>query len=56
MVTDGTATQGDIQNGKGDFFNDVLQILLEQCSGKALYKRPKVPGLSFPYPFDEHRR
>lgn len=48
MVAEGTATQGDIQNGKGDFFNDVLQILLEQCSGKALYKRPKVPGLSFP--------
>ena len=24
LVADGTATQGDIQNGKGDFFNDVL--------------------------------
>lgn len=47
MVADNLATQGDIQNGKGDFFNDVLQILLEQCSGKKLHKRPKVPGLSF---------
>jgi hypothetical protein len=48
LVADGTATQGDIQNGKGDFFNDVLQVLLEQCSGKHLGTRPKVRGLSFP--------
>ena len=48
MVADSTASQGDIQNGKGDFFNDVLQVLLEHCSGKKLHTRPKVPGLSFP--------
>jgi hypothetical protein len=48
MVAAGATTQGDRQNGKGDFFNDVLQILLEQCSGKPLGKRPKVRGLSFP--------
>lgn len=48
MVAEGIATQGDIQNGKGDFFNDVLQALLERCSDKRLGKRPKVAGLSFP--------
>lgn len=47
LVADGTATQGDIQNGKGDFFNDVLALILENCSGKALFTRPGVPGLSF---------
>ena len=47
MVANGTADQGDIQNGKGDFFNDVLAILLGQCSGKTLHTRPNVPGLSF---------
>ena len=47
LVADGTATQGDIQNGKGDFFNDVLATLLENCSGKQLHTRPDVPGLSF---------
>jgi hypothetical protein len=47
MVVDGTANQGDIQNGKGDFFNDVLALLLGQCSEKTLHTRPNVPGLSF---------
>ncbi len=47
LVADGVATQGDIQNGKGDFFNDVLALLLERCSGKRLHTRPGVPGLSF---------
>lgn len=48
LVAAGAADQGDIQNGKGDYFNDVLALLLEQCSGKVLHTRPDVPGLSFP--------
>jgi hypothetical protein len=47
LVVRGIADQGDIQNGKGDYFNDVLARLLEQCSGKQLHMRPDVPGLSF---------
>jgi hypothetical protein len=47
LVAAGTANQGDIQNGKGDFFNDVLAVLLEHCSEKQLHTRPNVPGLSF---------
>ncbi len=44
---DGVATQGDNQNGKGDFFTDFMCILLERCSGKALGARPTVPGRIF---------
>lgn len=47
LVANGTADQGDRQNGKGDFFNDTVSLLLERCSGKELYVRPNVPGLSF---------
>src|SRR3954452_5353861 len=47
LVVKGTADQGDIQNGKGDYFNDVLALLLERCSGKTLHSRPDVAGLSF---------
>lgn len=47
LVADGTAGQGDRRNGKGDFFNDVLATLLENCSGRTLHSRPRVPGLSF---------
>jgi len=37
---------GDLQNGKGDFFNDLLALLLEGCSGiEDLYARASVPGL-----------
>jgi hypothetical protein len=41
-----TALSADIQNGKGDFFNDLLALLLENCSeiGR-LYTRNRVPGL-----------
>ena len=41
-----TALSADIQNGKGDFFNDLLALLLENCSeiGR-LYIRNSVPGL-----------
>ena len=44
----GLADQGDNQNGKGDFFTDLMALLLENCSGKELYGRGKVPGLIFP--------
>jgi hypothetical protein len=44
----GIADQGDNQNGKGDFFTDLLALLLENCSGKELYGRGAVPGLIFP--------
>ncbi|MGH9109838.1 MAG: hypothetical protein ACRDY3_10330 [Acidimicrobiales bacterium] len=39
----------DLQNGKGDFFNDLLALLLERCSGvEHLYTRANVPGLVVP--------
>jgi hypothetical protein len=47
LVADGVATQGDARNGKGDFFNDMLALLLANCSDKKLHTRPGVPGLSF---------
>lgn len=47
-VAAGIATMGDLQNGKGDFFNDLLALLLENCAGVKLYSRGKVPGLIIP--------
>ena len=47
LVASGVADQGDIQNGKGDFFNDFLSALLTVCSGKEVHTRPNVAGLSF---------
>lgn len=52
-----------IQNGKGDWFNNVLALLLERCSEvETLYVRRRVPGLIIPehnldgvYPGDETR-
>ena len=39
----------DLQNGKGDFFNDLLVLLLKQCSGvQLLTSRRPVPGLIVP--------
>jgi len=44
-----TALSGDIQNGKGDFLNDLLALLLENCAEiDTLYTRNKVPGLIVP--------
>ena len=41
-----TSLSGDIQNGKGDYFNDLLALLLENCAEiECLYTRNKVPGL-----------
>jgi hypothetical protein len=47
-VVSGVADMGDLQNGKGDFFNDLLALLLENCAGVTLYSRGGVPGLVFP--------
>lgn len=44
---EGIANQGDNQNGKGDFFTDLVCILLERCSGKVLDSRPGVHGRIF---------
>lgn len=44
----GKANQGDNQNGKGDFFTDLIALLLENCSEKSLFGRGSVPGLIFP--------
>jgi hypothetical protein len=47
-MTDAEKSQlsADLQNGKGDFFNDLLALLLENCSGvDTLYIRNMVPGL-----------
>jgi hypothetical protein len=52
-----------IQNGKGDWFNNVIALLLERCSGvEALYVRRRAPGLIIPehnldgvYPGDQSR-
>lgn len=46
-VAAGLANQGDIQNGKGDFLNDFLGVLLKHGSGKQVVARGGVPGLSF---------
>src|SRR5262245_30270526 len=47
-VATGVADMGDLQNGKGDFFNDLLALLLENCAGVVLYSRGRVPGLIIP--------
>lgn len=47
-IAAGTADMADLQNGKGDFFNDLLALLLENCAQVQLYSRGKVPGLVFP--------
>ena len=47
-VQTGVADMGDLQNGKGDFFNDLLALILENCAETDLYSRGAVPGLIFP--------
>jgi hypothetical protein len=46
-VASGIADIGDLQNGKGDFFNDLLSLLLENCASVDLYSRSGVPGFIF---------
>lgn len=58
-----TELSAAIQNGKGDWFNNVIAELLEECSGiERLFVRRRVPGLIIPehnldgvYPGDESR-
>ena len=47
-IASGVADMGDLQNGKGDFFNDLLALLLENCAQLKLCSRSAVPGLIFP--------
>jgi hypothetical protein len=47
-VIAGTATDGQRQNGKGDYFNDLLAVVLENAAGVELNARRGVPGLIFP--------
>lgn len=47
-VANGVADMGDLQNGKGDFFNDLLALILENCADIQLWSRGDVPGLIFP--------
>jgi hypothetical protein len=47
-IVSGAAVMGDLQNGKGDFFNDLLALILENCAGVQLWSRGSVPGLMFP--------
>ncbi len=47
-VASGLANMGALQNGKGDFFNDLLAVLLENCAGVELFSRGGVRGLRFP--------
>jgi hypothetical protein len=47
-VIAGAASEGERQNGKGDYFNDLLAFVLEQASGTVLSKRSGVSGLIFP--------
>lgn len=47
-VAAGTASMGDLQNGKGDFLNDLVVLLMEGCGGVQLHSRRGVPGLVFP--------
>lgn len=46
-VASGAADIGDLQNGKGDFLNDLLALLLEGCADLQLYSRGGVPGFVF---------
>lgn len=40
---------GALQNGKGDWFNNLIAVLLERCSQvETLYLRRQVPGLIIP--------
>jgi hypothetical protein len=63
LTTKSKALSGALQNGKGDWFNDLLALLLLRCSGiETLYVRREVPGLIIPkhnldgvYPGDPDR-
>ena len=43
----GRASEGERQNGKGDYFNELLALVLENASGVPLNRRRGVKGLVF---------
>jgi len=47
-VMAGRASEGERQNGKGDYFNDLVAFLLENASGQMVSTRRGVSGLIFP--------
>jgi hypothetical protein len=48
IVADGHADAGSRRNGKGEFFNDLLALILGNFAGVDLVSRSGVPGLIFP--------
>lgn len=47
-IVSGVAKMADLQNGKGDFFNDLLALILENCAEVGLFSRGGVPGFIMP--------
>lgn len=47
-VIAGNALEGERQNGKGDYFNDLLAVVLENAADVQLNRRTGVSGLIFP--------
>ena len=43
----GRASEGERQNGKGDYFNELLALIIEKASGVPLNRRRGVNGLVF---------
>lgn len=48
LIAAGQTNRGDRRNGKGDFFNNLIALILENCSGLTLGSRSRLPGLVFP--------
>lgn len=46
-VIAGRASEGERQNGKGDYFNELIAFVLENASGVSLNRRRGVNGLVF---------
>lgn len=46
-VIAGRASEGERQNGKGDYFNELLALVIENASGVSLNRRKGVNGLVF---------
>ena len=46
-VMAGRASEGERQNGKGDYFNEVVAAIVENASGVSLNRRRGVNGLVF---------
>lgn len=46
-VIAGRASEGERQNGKGDYFNELIAFVIEQASGVELNRRKGVKGLVF---------